>query len=147
MDHPGRLSATEKDTVSAQIYWIPKQPQPRPVCQPAALPTQDTFQGGPSRTLGISGPIVLSPTKVNEFALRRSRSTSLSVRCPRLQFKSSGACPEHYVVRCWTGTTFGGLDPTFLRAEAHDTYEYQDAFSWAVGNHSFKMGADLIHLR
>ena len=47
----------------------------------------------------------------------------------------------------FSGDSFGGLSSTFPQGRGHDTYGYQDAFSWNVGKHSIKVGADINKLQ
>src|SRR4029077_9442376 len=40
-----------------------------------------------------------------------------------------------------------GVVTGFPQFRNHQVFQYQEAFSWAVGRHSFKMGADVAHLQ
>ncbi len=136
---------TEKDTVSGRYIGSHSSLNPDLFANPAALPTQDTSQGGPSRTLGVYWTHLLSPTKVNEFRFTAQQINFSFTPLPSTTSSPLEAFPN-ITIPGLTGTTFGGLNPNFPQGRAHDTYQYQDAFSWAAGNHSFKVGADVIHI-
>ena len=141
----GDYSATEKDTISARYIGAHSSLSPDLFANSGALPTQDTFQGGPARTLGVYWTHVLSPTKVNEL-----RFTAQQINFSFSPLPSTSSNPlqgdPNITISGLDGTTFGGLDPTFPQGRAHDTYQYQDAFSWVVRNHNIKIGGDLTHL-
>lgn len=138
-------SPTEKDTVMARFIGSHDSLSPDLFANPDALPTQDTFQGGPSRTLGVYWTHVLSPTKINELRFTAQQIDFTFSPLPSTSSSTLESDPN-ITITDLTGTTFGGLNPTFPQGRAHNTYQYQDAFSWIVGNHSFKIGADEIHL-
>lgn len=140
-------SPTANDTVMARYIGSHNSLTPDLFANPGALPTQDTLQGGPARGLGIYWTHVLSPTKVNE-----ARFTAQQINFTFGPLASTSASPleadPNITINGLGGpsTTFGGLTPTFPQGRAHNTYQYQDAFSWTFKNHSVKMGVDLIHL-
>lgn len=133
------------DTISARYLGSHDSLSPDLFANPFALPTQDTQQGGPSRTLGVYWTHVLSPTKVNELRFTAQQIAFTFSPLPST-LSSPVANDPNLTITGLTGTTFGGLNTTFPQGRAHNTYEYQDAFSWTARNHSFKMGADLIHV-
>ncbi len=59
-------AATEKDNISARYIGSHFSLSPDLFANPTALPTQDTSQGGPARTLGVFWTHLVSPSKVNE---------------------------------------------------------------------------------
>ncbi len=141
----GDYAPDEKDTLSARYIGSHDSLNPDFFANPDALPTQDTSQGGPARTLGLYWTHVISPTKVNEL-----RFTAQQINFTFSPLPSTSSSPleadPNITISDLTGTTFGGLNPEFPQGRAHNTYQYQDAFSWTLGNHSFKMGADMIHI-
>jgi len=138
-------TATEKDTVSARYIGSHNSLTPDLFANPDALPTQDTSQGGPSRTLGVFWTHVVSPSKVNELRFTAQQIAFTFAPLPSTASSPLEADPN-ITIPGLDGTTFGGLNSTFPQGRNHNTYEYQDAFSWTVGNHSLKMGADMVHL-
>lgn len=137
-------TATDKDNVSARYIGTNFNLSPD-LNSTNPLPTQDIFVGGPARSLGAYWTHMLSPTKVNEL---RFTAQTISLTFGPLPSTSSSPleADPNITITGLTGTTFGGLNSEFPQGRNHDVYEYQDAFSWTVGNHSFKMGADLVHL-
>jgi outer membrane receptor protein involved in Fe transport len=139
----GDYQMTQKDTISGRYIGTQSTLTPDLFANGSALPTQDTFQGGPARNLGSFWTHVFSPAAVNEarftfqqidfqFGLLSSAPTSLG---PAL------------TVAGLSGTTFGGVPSGFPQGRGHNTFGYQDAVSLTRGNHSFKVGADINHLQ
>ncbi len=137
-------TATDKDTISARYIGTNFTLSPD-LTSVNPLPTQDIFVGGPARNLGVYWTHVLSPAKVNELRFSAQQIDFTFSPLPSTSSSPLEADPN-ITIPGLTGTTFGGLNSQFPQGRAHDTYQYQDAFSWTVGNHSFKMGADMIHL-
>ena len=135
---------TEKDTVSARYIGTNFSLSPD-LTSLNPLPTQDIFEGGPARTLGVYWTHVLSPTKVNELRFTAQQIDFTFSPLPSTASSPLEADPNISITGL-TGTTFGGLNPTFPQGRSHNIYEYQDAFSWIAGNHSFKMGGDMVHV-
>jgi hypothetical protein len=141
----GDFAATERDTISGRYIGSHNSLSPDLFANPDALPTQDTFQGGPSRNLGIYWTHVLSPTKVNELRFTAQQINFAFAPLPSTSSNSLASTPN-LTIPGLDGTTFGGLNTNFPQGRGHNVYEYQDSFSATVGNHSFKAGADLVHL-
>lgn len=137
---------TRKDTLAARYIGSHDSLSPDLFANPDALPTQDTSQGGPSRTLGLYWTHVLSPAKLNELHFTAQQINFSFSPLPSTSSSPLEADPN-ITISGLTGPTFGGLNPEFPQGRAHNTYQYQDAFSWIAGNHSFKMGADIIHVQ
>ncbi len=137
--------ATDKDTVSARFIGAHNSLSPDLFANPDALPTQDTFQGGPARNFGAYWTHVLSPDKVNELRFTAQQISFNFAPLPSTVSSPLEADPN-VTIPGLDGTTFGGLNTGFPQGRSHDVFEYQDALSWTVRNHSFKMGADLVHL-
>jgi outer membrane receptor protein involved in Fe transport len=135
---------TEKDNVAVRYLGSHSSLSPDLFANPTALPTQDTSQGGPAHNLGVYWTHVLTPTTVNEV-----RFTAQQINFTFSPLASTASSPleadPNLTISGLTGTTFGGLNTGFPQGRGHNVYEYQDAFSWTVGNHSLKIGADLIH--
>ena len=138
-------TVSEKDTFSARFIGSHNSLSPDLFANPDALPTQDTFQGGPTHNLGVYWTHIFSPTQVNEF-----RFTAQQISFSFSPLPSTASSPleadPNITITDLVGTTFGGLNPTFPQGRNHNVYQYQDAFSWTVGNHSLKMGVDLVNL-
>jgi hypothetical protein len=138
----GDYQMNDKNTFSARYIGTQSTLTPDLFANPSALPSQDTFQGGPARNLGAYWTHVFSASKVNEarftfqqidftFGLLSTNAVSLG---PNLS------------VAGFSGTSFGGTSSTFPQGRGHDTTGYQDAFTWNSGSHSIKLGVDINHL-
>lgn len=142
----GDYSATAADTISARYIGAQQTLTPDLFANPNALPTQDTSQGGPSRNLGFFWTHVLSPNKVNE-----ARFTFQQINFSFSPLAATASSPlyalPNLTIAGISGVSFGGLAATFPQGRGHDTYGYQDAFSWNFGKHSVKIGADLNKLQ
>jgi len=142
----GDYNARAADTISVRFIGANQTLTPDLFANPRALPTQDTFQGGPSRNLGFFWTHVISPTKVNE-----ARFTFQQINFTFGPLASTTSNPLYALpnisIAGISGVSFGGLTSTFPQGRGHDTYGYQDAFSWNVGRHSIKIGADLNKLQ
>jgi outer membrane receptor protein involved in Fe transport len=137
-------TASERDTFSARFIGTNGSLTPDLFANGGALPTQDSFQGGPSRNLGAFWTHVFSPTKVNEvrftvqqldftFGFLGSTLANSQFNVPSISISGLSA-------------SFGGPASGLPQGRGHDTFQYQEAFSWNVGHHSFKIGADFVHL-
>jgi Carboxypeptidase regulatory-like domain/TonB-dependent Receptor Plug Domain len=140
----GDYTASDNDIISARFIGARSSLSPDFFANPNALPTQDTFQGGPVRNFGILWTHVVSPTKVNELRFSAQQIDFTFGALPSTASSPLAATPN--ITIAGLGTTYGGLNPTFPQGRGHNVYQYQDAFSWTVGTHSLKMGADLIHV-
>jgi len=136
---------TEKDTLSARFIGSHNSLNPDLFANSGALPTQDTSQGGPANNLGLFWTHVISPTKINELRFTFQQIDFTFSPLPSTSSSPLEADPN-ITISGLTGTTFGSLNPDFPQGRAHNTYQYQDAFSWVVRNHSIKMGVDLINV-
>jgi hypothetical protein len=141
----GDYDPSDSDRYSVRFIGSHLALTPDLFANPNALPTQDTEQRGPSRNLGVYWTHVFSPTRLNE-----ARFTAQQINFIFGPLASSTSNPLYQLpnlsIPGFSGPTFGGSNSTFPQGRGHDTYEYQDAFSWTSGNHNFKAGGDLIHL-
>jgi hypothetical protein len=142
----GDYVASDRDTFSARFIGAHNSLTPDLFANPLALPTQDTFQGGPARNLGVYWTHVFGPNKINEvrftdqtinftFGLLGSTVNSPVAKDPAIT-----------IAGLTNGYNYGGEASTFPQGRGHDTFQYQEAFSWNVGSHNFKIGADFVHL-
>ena len=142
----GDYNARASDTISFRYIGANQTLTPDLFANASALPTQETFQGGPSRNLGFFWTHVLSPTKVNE-----ARFTFQQIDFTFGPLASTSSNPLYALpnisISGISGVSFGGLSSTFPQGRGHDTYGYQDAFSWNFSRHSIKIGADLNKLQ
>lgn len=137
-------TASEKDTYSARYIGTQSSLSPDFFANGGTLPTQDTEQGGPARNLGIFWTHVFSPTMVNEV-----RVTAQTINFAFSPTAATAANPlwntATVTIAGLGGFYGGGSQATFPQGRGHDTYQYQEAFSWTAGTHTMKMGADVAH--
>lgn len=137
--------ASERDTLTAR--WLDSWSSLTPdlFANPFSLPGIDTKQSGPSRNLGVYWTHVINSHAVNEVRF--------NVQTLDFGFDLTGAALANPVsslpsigITGFGNTAFGGVTTGFPQDRNHSVYEYQDSVTYSVGNHSFKFGADLVHL-
>lgn len=142
----GDYTVRAADTISVRYIGAQNTLTPDLFANQYALPTQETLESGPSRNLGAFWTHVFSPTKVNEA---RFTFQQINFTFGPLASTTSNplyTLPNLDIPEFSGGVTFGGLSADFPQGRGHDTYGYQDAFSWIFGKHSVKAGADINHL-
>jgi outer membrane receptor protein involved in Fe transport len=113
---------------------------------PASLPPFDTDQSGPAQAFTGNWNHTFSPRAVNEFRFSYSNidftfgptATSASgplANTPGINFNGTSGLPSLGIIT--------GL-PQF---RGHKSYQFQEALSYTLGRHSFKMGADIDYLQ
>ncbi len=140
----GDYNASEKDTFSGRFIAAHNSFTPDLFANGAALPTQDTYQGGPSRNLGFFWTHVFSPTAVNELRFTAQNISFLFGALPSTTSNPLYNTPS-ITIPGLDGVLFGGLS-NYPQGRGHGVYQYQEAFSKIAGSHSFKMGADIVNL-
>ena len=141
----GDYTASDKDTFTGRYIGTNSTLTPDLFANPSALPPQDTFQGGPARNLGAFWTHIFSPTKVNEARFTFQQIDFQFGLLPGTTSNPLFSVPN-LTIAGFTGVAFGGPDSAFPQGRGHNTYGYQDAFSWTFGKHSVKVGADINHL-
>jgi len=140
------FTPTERDTFYVRFIGAHSSLSPDLFANTNGLPGTDTEQGGPSRNLGVNWTHVYNPRMINE--LRFTGQTIDFDFSPTAQTAASpfASLPD-IEVEDLQGVDFGGVALGFPQFRNHQVFQYQDAFSWAIGRHSFKMGADIAHLQ
>jgi hypothetical protein len=134
------------DTVFARFTNTYSSFTPDLFANSAALPTQDTQQGGPARNLGVMWSHTFSPTVLNEFRF--------SAQTIAFHFDPTAATlanPQAHLPGITFADSFGsgavalgGFEQaTFPQGRQHQTFQFQDAVSIVRGKHSVKAGVDL----
>lgn len=135
---------SSSDTVTARFIGTRNDLSPDLFANGGAFPTQDTFQGGPARNLGVYWTHVVSPSKINEFRFTAQNiNFSFGLLGPTSAF--AAANPANISISGLNGS-FGGVGATFPQGRGHDTYQIQDAFSIVAGAHSMKFGVDITNI-
>jgi len=141
----GDWNPTDDDTLTVRFIGTHDSLTPDLFANASALPTQDTFQGGPANNFGLFYTHIFSPTQLNEL-----RFTYQHIDFTFSPLSSTTSSPLYALpnisIAEFSGVSFGGLSSTFPQGRGHDTFQYQDHYSWTHGNHNFKAGADITHL-
>jgi outer membrane receptor protein involved in Fe transport len=141
----GDWNASPNDTLTVRFIGSHNSLTPDLFANPNALPTTDTFQGGPANNFGLYYTHIFSPTMLNEL---RFTYQHINFGFEPLSTTTSNPlyADPNITIAGFSGVSFGGLTSTFPQGRGHDTFQYQDSHSWTRGNHSFKAGADITHL-
>lgn len=145
-DVRGDYVPSQKNTISARWLSSHSALTPDLFANPGALPGLDTFQAGPSRSLGLFWTHVINDHMVNELRFTAQTlnfgfdPTAEALRNPLFNLPSVS-------ISGLSGLAFGGLVTGFPQDRNHQVYQYQDGFSVTKGHHSFLVGADIAHLR
>jgi len=143
----GDYQPTSSDQVFARFTNTYSSLIPDLFANSAALPTQDTQQGGPARNLGVFWSHSFSPTVVNE--LRFSAQTISFTFAPTAKTLANPQAhlPGISFTNSFPGVALGGFEQgTFPQGRAHQTYQFQDAVAIQKGTHNIKIGFDLAVL-
>lgn len=143
-------TASENDQIFARFTNTYSSLSPDLFANSAALPSQDTFQGGPARNFGVFWSHTFSPSVLNEvrfsqqtiafnFAPLGSTLANPIANDPSVTFADSFGAG----VVALGGFSQGG---SFPEGRAHQTYQFQDDVSFVKGKHNIKVGTDLAIL-
>ena len=141
--------ASPTDTLTLRYFRDDNNTAPDFFNQPSALPGLDSQVGGPSFNFGFSWQHTLSSHAVNELRFSYGQfdlefgPTPQTLANPIL----NSAAIQILDLLGPTGQTpsFGFLTG-FPQGRGHKTYQFQDALSYTVGRHTFKVGADVALL-
>jgi hypothetical protein len=139
------FNPSERDSLFVRYTDAPGSFAPDLFANPAALPYQDTQQGGPSRVLGTMWAHTFSSSVVNEF--RFSAQQIAFSFGPTATALASPFANDPTTFIDALSPTFGGFSQgVFPQGRGHKTFQIQDAVSVVKGRNSFKLGADLTVL-
>ncbi len=111
-----------------------------------ALPSQDTQQGGPSRIFGTMWAHTFSPKLINEFRFSAQQLDFTFAPTPATANNPLANTPTVTLASTMNYFWGGYSQSSFPQGRGHKTFQFQDAMSWNLGNHSIKMGADMAIL-
>ncbi len=134
--------AAEKDSFSARYIRSDSALTPDLFNFPNQLEPFDSQQGGPSQTVGATWVHTFSPRAVNEF---RASFTEISFSFGPTPATAANPLFSHAAISV-SGLPTLGFPSNLPQGRGHKTWQYQDAFSYSVGKHSFKAGADVTYL-
>jgi outer membrane receptor protein involved in Fe transport len=134
--------AGEKDSFSARYIRGDGALTPDLFNFPGQLQPFDSQQGGPSQTIGATWVHTFSPRAVNEF---RGSFTEINFSFGPTGATAANPLSSHAQISI-TGLPALGFPSNLPQGRGHKTWQYQDAFSYSIGKHSFKAGADITYL-
>jgi Carboxypeptidase regulatory-like domain len=134
--------AAERDTFSARYIRSDGSLSPDLFNFPGQLPPFDSQQGGPSQTFGATWVHTFSTRAVNEF---RASFTEINFSFSATPATAANPLYSHAQVSI-SGLPALGFPNNLPQGRGHKNWQYQDAFSYTAGKHSFKMGADITYL-
>lgn len=142
-------NATDKDMLTARYYRDDSSLSPDLFNFPDQLQPFDSLQGGPSQSIAVMWTHTISTRALNE--LRASYTNIGFVFGPTAATAANplAAMPTISIANIsGGGATFPSLGfPSNLpQGRQHKSFQYQDAFSYTVGRHTLKAGADVNHL-
>ena len=112
---------------------------------PGSLPPYDSQQGGPSYTSGVNWVHTFSARAVNEF---RFSFTSINFTFgPTAGTAANPLFSSPRVTISGSGLPSLGFPSNLPQFRSHKNWQYQEAFSYTIGTHTIKGGADISHLQ
>jgi Carboxypeptidase regulatory-like domain/TonB-dependent Receptor Plug Domain len=138
--------ASDHDQLTARYFHDSLTLTPDFFNNPGELPNFETQQGGPSSNFHAAWAHTVNSRMINE--LRFSYAT-VNFGFEPTQATLTNGIGTHFTVVLndianpdGTNTFFGlpGNEPAF---RDHQTYQFQDGFSWSFGKHTFKFGGDV----
>ncbi len=139
-------TASDSDQLFARFTNTYSSLNPDLFANPSALPTQDTFQGGPARNLGIMWGHTFSNAVLNEFRFSEQTIGFTFAPTAATLANSQANLPGITFTNSFGQgvVALGGFEQgTWPQGRAHQTYQFQDAVSIIKGSHSIKVGTDL----
>ncbi|HUE57037.1 MAG TPA: carboxypeptidase regulatory-like domain-containing protein [Candidatus Udaeobacter sp.] len=141
--------ASPTDTLTVRFFRDDINTAPDFFNQPSALPGLDSQVGGPSFNFGFTWQHTLSSHAVNELRFSYGQFDIEFGPTPQTAANPIFNSPAIVITDLLgpTGQTpsFGFLTG-FPQGRGHKTYQFQDALSYTVGRHTFKVGADVALL-
>jgi hypothetical protein len=134
--------AAEKDSFSARYIRSDSAFAPDLFNFPGQLQPFDSQQGGPSQTVGATWVHTFSTRAVNEF---RASFTEINFSFGPTAATAANPLFSHAAISI-SGLPTLGFPSNLPQGRGHKTWQYQDAFSYSVGKHSLKAGADVTYL-
>ncbi len=141
--------ASPTDTLTLRYFRDDNNTAPDFFNQPNALPGLDSQVGGPSFNFGFTWQHTLSSHAVNELRFSYGQFD--------LEFGPTPQTAANPILNSTAIQILDLLGPTgqtpsfgfatgFPQGRGHKTYQFQDALSYTVGRHTFKVGADVALL-
>ena len=135
--------ASSNDTIYARFTNSYGSFSPDLFANSGALPSQDTYQGGPSRLFGAMWAHTFSPNVLNEFRFSAQQIDFTFAPTAATLANPDANLPTVFLSSS-TNMFFGGYSQGgFPQERGHNTFQFQDAVSWNHGSHAMKLGVDI----
>jgi len=134
--------AGEKDSFSARYIRSDSSLTPDLFNFPSQLEPFDSQQGGPSQTFGATWVHTASSKIVNEF---RASFTEINFSFSATPATAANPLSSHAAISI-TGLPTLGFPSNLPQGRGHKTWQWQDALSYTVSRHTFKVGVDITYL-
>lgn len=134
--------AGEKDSLSSRYIRSDSSLTPDLFNFPSQLQPFDSQQGGPSQTFGATWVHTVSSRIVNEF---RASFTEINFSFSATPATAANPLSSHAAISI-TGLPTLGFPSNLPQGRGHKAWQYQDAVSYTVSRHTFKIGVDITHL-
>jgi hypothetical protein len=134
--------AAERDSFSARYFRNDSAFAPDLFNFPTQLQPFDSQQGGPSQSIGATWVHTFSTRAVNEL---RASFTEINFAFGPTAATAANPLFSHAAISV-SGLPTLGFPSNLPQGRGHKTWQYQDAFSYSVGKHSFKGGVDVWYL-
>ena len=110
------------------------------------FPGFDATQHGAAHNAGITYTHVFNSKMINELRLSYGR-IGFTFDWQPATYTNPLVDNGNQPTVCITNLTCWGAPGGAPQGRFHNTYQYQDSFSWMTGNHSFKFGFDFADIR
>lgn len=135
--------ASQNDTIYARFTNSYGSFSPDLFANSGALPSQDTYQGGPSRLFGAMWAHTFSPTVVNEFRFSAQQIDFNFAPLAATLANPDANLPTVFLSSS-TNMFWGGYSQgSFPQERGHNTFQIQDAVGFIRGTHAMKAGVDI----
>jgi outer membrane receptor protein involved in Fe transport len=142
-------NATDKDLLTARYYRDDFSLSPDLFNFPNQLQPFDSLQGGPSQSVAVMWTHTISSKALNEL---RASYTNIGFIFGPTAATTANPLSQDPTVSIANisggGATFPSLGfPSNLpQGRAHKSFQYQDVFTYTIGRHTLRLGADVNHL-
>jgi hypothetical protein len=138
---------SESDTLYGRYTDSYSSFSPDLFANPAALPSADTQQSGPSRIFGVMWTHTFSPSVLNEFRFSGQHIDFGFVPLASTLASPLANLPTFNLSSSFGSAFWGGYSQgAFPQGRGHRTFQFQDAVSIVKRGHALRMGADITVL-
>ncbi len=136
---------TNRDTLTGSAIRDNQTLSPDNFANPGALPNFQTQQGGPSQIYRGQWSRTISSDLLNEL---RVSYTNIAFTFAFTPATAAGPLADIPFIEFGNDIDFPsiGVNSEFPQGRSHNTWQVQEALSYAHGNHTFKFGVDITVL-